>query len=115
MHLYGTSSGGKTAAIKAAFVDLGRPRQNLINFYTTKVALSAPLPCTAICRWASMRNRSLADQQGMVDALVYILGSGQSKGQRQQDRRPAAQNQLEINRAHLPERTLTSSNASTGA
>ena len=114
VHLYGTSSGGKTAVIKAALSIWGDPDKTLSTFYTTKVALERTAALYCDLPLGIDEKQIVADQQGMVDALVYILGSGQSKGRGNKTgglQRKTSWRSIVLTSGEDP---LTSSNASTG-
>jgi len=85
LHVYGPSQGGKTAAMTVAASVWGKPKEQLMNFNATKVAIEK----TAIERHNLPliidERQAVGDNQSFLDGLVYVIGEGQGRARGTRD------------------------------
>lgn len=83
LYFWGTSGGGKTAAMKAALSVWGNPDQLMTSFLTTKAGLERRLSMLSDFP-AAINERQVAGQgrekQEYLEYIVYMLEGGKGKG-----------------------------------
>lgn len=83
LYFWGTSGGGKTAAMKAALSVWGNPDQLMTSFLTTKAGLERRLSLLSDFP-AAINERQVAGQgrekQEYLEYIVYMLEGGKGKG-----------------------------------
>ena len=79
IHLWGGTTGGKTASVKAALSVWGDPEETMATFNATKVGIERMAGLYTDLPLAIDEKQVVADKQNFVDSLVYMLGSGRGK------------------------------------
>lgn len=79
IHAWGSSRGGKTAALRAAISVWGDPEALVVNFNATKVGLERMASFYNDLPIAIDERQVVGDKQGFVESLVYLLGLGKGK------------------------------------
>ena len=79
VHSWGQSRGGKTAALKAALSVWGDPNDTMANFNATKVGLERLAAFYQDLPLGLDERQVVGDKQGLIESLVYMLGTGKGK------------------------------------
>lgn len=80
VHLWGDTTSGKTAALKAALSVWGEPERTMQSFNATKVALERTSSLLCDLPVGIDEKQVVADRQEFVSSLLYSLSSGQGRG-----------------------------------
>lgn len=79
VHSWGQSRGGKTSALKAALSVWGCPEDTMVSFNATKVGLERIAAFYQDLPLGVDERQVVGDKQGVIDSLVYMLGTGRGK------------------------------------
>jgi hypothetical protein len=77
---FGMTRGGKTAALKVALSVWGNPEETMTSFNSTRNALERRAAIYSDLPIGIDERQVVGDRQGFVESIVYMLGSGQSRG-----------------------------------
>lgn len=79
IHAWGPSRGGKTAALKTALSVWGNPEELITSFNATRVGLERMASFYSDLPLGIDERQVVGDKQGLVESLVYLLGTGKGK------------------------------------
>jgi hypothetical protein len=79
IHSWGSTRGGKTAALKAALSVWGCPEDLIASFNATKVGLERLAAFYCDLPLGIDERQVIGDKQGFVESIIYLLGLGKGK------------------------------------